>query len=526
MAEDLTMNQVKATGGRKLALVWVTASLIGAAGCEEGPLSPRTSEEISLAAQPEVPEDLQTQIDALFSGGPRRAATVQVRNILRQAGRDPVSVPDMLIGFIDFASAQLDAGNLTDPGGPNAAPTPEGALASLISAVAESAGLTFPQLSETVFTDGGFGTLGPSGGTLVANTGFAGIQMPPGALGQEVLVVIQRLPQVGAPGDGDGPLPTDLDQYPLFYDISLFPETELLSDAIVGVCVVDPPDPFAPDPEVAGRLRLAHPDPDNPTVIEILPLADAAFLDCGGAMTSSSRVLADRRLTLASPGALGGRISAFSPFAAVDPLSGDGDGFELAGGTWNGRGDGVIGTAFLFDPLTSIGPITSMTITGPAGWNDGSPFTNFVYRPAGIAPDKSVGWMFFPAVSGNYVGTTLIAGETLTSTLFVDSSEILAPPEVTGVTAATSAVSVSWTGDASHESYLLRIDGIPFEELGVQAQIVLDGTARSHTFTGLSLVPGVQYFAFLSAFNDDLTEEGPIPEQFNIGAHGQLFVVP
>jgi hypothetical protein len=45
-------------------------------------------------------------------------------------------------------------------------------------------------------------------------------------------------------------------------------------------------------------------------VIEILPLADASFLDCDGGNGS---------LSPAAPGALGGRISAFSPIAAVDP---------------------------------------------------------------------------------------------------------------------------------------------------------------------------------------------------------------
>ena len=75
-------------------------------------------------------------------------------------------------------------------------------------------------------------------------------------------------------------------------------------------CVVDPPDPFAPSAEVVPRLRVAHPDPDAPGAIEILPLANAPFLDCAAGVAS---------LAPSAPGQLGGRISSFSPFAAVDP---------------------------------------------------------------------------------------------------------------------------------------------------------------------------------------------------------------
>jgi hypothetical protein len=145
----------------------------------------------------------------------------------------------------------------------------------------------------------------------VTGDGNAGLQLPAGALSGNTLLTIEPIPATGDPEDHEGPLPTGLDQYPRFYRIETFPPiSSLAQEGVVGVCVVDPPDPFAPTPEVAARLRVAHPDPEDPQTIEILPLADAAFLDCDGGSGS---------LSPASPGALGGRISAFSPFAAVDP---------------------------------------------------------------------------------------------------------------------------------------------------------------------------------------------------------------
>jgi hypothetical protein len=135
--------------------------------------------------------------------------------------------------------------------------------------------------------------------------------LPPGALPGKTLFTIERIPEFGSPADHDGPLATALDQYPRFYRIETFPPVSSLAVAgVVGVCVLDPPNPFAPDPAIAARLRIAHPDPDNPQEIEILPLADAPFLDCSGDSAS---------LSPASPGRLGGAITSFSPFAVVDP---------------------------------------------------------------------------------------------------------------------------------------------------------------------------------------------------------------
>ncbi|HET6341192.1 MAG TPA: hypothetical protein VFG78_03305 [Gemmatimonadota bacterium] len=272
-------------------------ALAGGCADDDGPTDPGT----------DLPADLVDRIEALFpEGSTRDMAFDQVEAILDQASED------LLLDFIVFGSTELEAGRLLDPAGGDP-PTSEGGLADLFEAVADQAGLEAPPVSEAALGEGAVMFVDEDGRTVVTRSGFGGVDFPAGALTERTLVILERLPEEGEPGDG--PLPTDLDQYPIFYQVTTFPEVgELAADAVAGLCVVDPPDPFAPSPEVAARLRLAHPDPDDPADIEFLPLRDAPFVDCTGATTEG--------LGLASPGRLGGAIAAFSPIAGVDPLSG------------------------------------------------------------------------------------------------------------------------------------------------------------------------------------------------------------
>jgi len=260
-----------------------------------------------------IPAAIQAQIDALFpEGNLRDSATDRVEDVLERADAGQAAeAQSVFFDFVAFGATQSAADGLLDPNGA-APPTVEAALATLADDVAEEAGLAVPDLPAGAFTeDGAAATLDASGGTIVTGNRHAGIMLPAGALPGKVLITIERIPETGDPADRDGPLPTSLPQYPRFYRIETFPAVTALGQAgVVGLCVVDPPDPFAPAPEVAPRLRIAHPDPDDPQSIEILPLADASFLDCDGGAAS---------LSPSSPGRLGAAISSFSPFAAVDP---------------------------------------------------------------------------------------------------------------------------------------------------------------------------------------------------------------
>lgn len=168
--------------------------------------------------------------------------------------------------------------------------------------------------------------------TIVTGTLWAGTHVDSGSVTQPVLLTITRLP------DSPGPLLTQLDQYPLFYEFSITPSGSFTLPVVVGACQASsivPPDPT--------RLRLAHNvAPYTPGSIEILPIQPAPFLDCTGADIASlpsanplfqfaregwrtlrpvlaSLFLPDPLLAFAT-GGVGGTTRNFSPFGAVDTL--------------------------------------------------------------------------------------------------------------------------------------------------------------------------------------------------------------
>lgn len=336
-----------------LALAWGCAD-------DDGPTEPG----------PDLPDDLVDRIEALFpEGSTRDMAFDRVVAILDQASED------LLLDFIVFGSTELEAGRLLDPDGGDP-PTPEGALADLFEAVADEAGLDPPPVSEAALAEGAVMFVDEDGRTVVTQSGFGGVDFPAGALTQRTLVILERLPE-GEPGEG--PLPTELDQYPIFYQVTTVPEVgELAVEAVAGLCVVDPPDPLAPTPEVAARLRLAHPDPDDPADIEFLPLMDAPFVDCAGASTEG--------LGLAEPGRLGGAIAAFSPIAAVDPLSG-----------------GPAPLILTFDIPETVPNTPGSTITGRVEFAD--PEGDIVLAIVEVISGLLNGFEFDPDVRGQTTGT-------------------------------------------------------------------------------------------------------------------------
>jgi hypothetical protein len=329
---------------RRLAAPLLALALVWGCADDDGPTDPGT----------DLPADLVERIEALFpEGSTRDMAFDQVEAILDQA------TEDLLLDFIVFGSTELEAGRLLDPAGGDP-PTSEGALADLFDAVADQAGLEPPPVTEAALAEGAVMFVDEDGRTVVTQSGFGGVDFPAGALTQRTLIILERLPEEGEPGDG--PLPTDLDQYPIFYQVTTVPEVgELSVEAVAGLCVVDPPDPFAPTAEVAARLRLAHPDPDDPAGIEFLPLMDAPFVDCTGASTEG--------LGLASPGRLGGAIAAFSPIVAVDPLSGGPAPlivtFDIPETVPNTPGSTITGTVEFADPEGDIVLAIVEVISGP-----------------------------------------------------------------------------------------------------------------------------------------------------------------
>lgn len=186
--------------------------------------------------------------------------------------------------------------------------------------------------------DGAVAIVGPSGGRVVTETQLAGTEIPAGALPQNVIVTISR-------SDNQiNPLPTNLQQFPVFYEFKTFPEVPQFGVLVtVAVCVLDAALPVGFNKD---NLRIAHQLHSDPTAIEILPLVrqDLVPSSCAEGFPTRKEMLnnlagagksvaqdlfwlmmgAPKDLSATGtrrrmmPGGLGGRTGSFSTFGAVN----------------------------------------------------------------------------------------------------------------------------------------------------------------------------------------------------------------
>jgi hypothetical protein len=129
--------------------------------------------------------------------------------------------------------------------------------------------------------------------TIVTPSGDAGVHFDAGSVDEDRIIIVTQNPTQYA--DCDGPLLTELCQYPLFYDIASYPEGPLLKVAQAEICHPEEGEPGGPPDEATHlRLRLAHPAPSDAADyvpggsvritpvgvedIEILPLISQTFL--------------------------------------------------------------------------------------------------------------------------------------------------------------------------------------------------------------------------------------------------------
>jgi len=269
----------------------------------------------------------------LFPDGPLLdAARDQLNNIqpLLSHG-DLAGAQSTALHLADFTIKTYRAGQLLDPNGTLPPTTPE-AVVQLFDAL-----LSFAGLPPSGLTADALGPTGPSGasdviglvgGALVTVEGLAGLSVPPDAVSGAHLFLITRRDDLALQGSC---LSTPLPQYPLCYDFSVFPKTSFTVPVTVVVCVLESASHAAAYP----RLVLAHPDPNNPNAIEFTArAADPLGLVCTNAVlppppTGGVGSLLQRlgafaaRLILPSPlyathDGMGGSVSSFSPFIAVD----------------------------------------------------------------------------------------------------------------------------------------------------------------------------------------------------------------
>lgn len=190
-------------------------------------------------------------------------------------------------------------------------------VATFIRHVFTAAGLAEPPVTAaSLGTEGIVAIVRDTGGIYVSSNHHAGLQVPAGAVSLPALLVADRLPDQSAYAPTHGPLPTALAQYPLFYLFTLTPTVEFSSDAIIGLCQLsDEASAYYPPDDVFARLQLAHPDPNDHSIIQLLEKVNAPFLDC----LSVNPGLRSAPTLMARAGGIGGRVRKFSPFGAVDP---------------------------------------------------------------------------------------------------------------------------------------------------------------------------------------------------------------
>lgn len=243
--------------------------------------------------------------------------------------RKPKLAQDLMFSLVQYILERYRLGQLK---GGQSADTQQKVIA-VIKGLYCLVGLPEPNLSNLALDpDGAAVVVLPSNETttVVTETKFAGVSIPPGAVTTPTLVTIARLP------DFPGPLNTVLDQYPAYYEYTSSSSAAFATEVIVGTCQVQdftPPD--------YSRLVIAH---NVGTGVELLPRAPAPFLDCTDLLSMqdpangwfryvsrgwrSFQPLAARLFLPAKAYAvavgtccLGGSSKSFSPFGAVDPLT-------------------------------------------------------------------------------------------------------------------------------------------------------------------------------------------------------------
>lgn len=414
-------------------------------GCNDrdaGPTAPASSDPTQQITSA---EDIDALLESLFRPGDQLRSVTSFFNYIKTKVRQEryADAQARVVVLSQFTMDQLAAGKLLDPNG-EAAPSQELQIASLfceLTNYARDPGTTAEldcadHLADAGAVETGGGTIGfvgPAGGTVTTPEGWGGIQLPPGAVNQFVTLTILPIAPNFPPLDG--PLNTELDQYPLFFNFSVFPAglagegEDFAEAAIVGMCQLDVGDgPFAPPTtEVEARLQIAHNIGEEG--FEILEKVYAPFLTCGDLTSEDPQ--------FPPPG----------PVINAVPASGDGGLASFASAGWQ-RVTGVMspvfdallptpahaavlggcclgGLATKLSPFGAVDPesnneVEQLGFATPTSVSTGFPFTVTVTARdgAGVIVDDADGMVSLSLVGGADVCT--LSGTT--SQPFVDGS--------------------------------------------------------------------------------------------------------
>jgi hypothetical protein len=427
----------------------------------------------SLAPRPQaavsVPEpgpgclsagDIAIQIASVFpEGSDRTSAAAQFDAIVAligpiEGGPDSAAAQARTIDLVAFTIAAYRAGTLI--GG--VSDDTRQRVAVLINGFLCFVGLPATFSPGALVGDGAATVLAPPTTTtdVVTDTKLAGLRVESGSISQPVLITVTRLP------DSPGPLLTQLDQYPIFYEFHVTPEDAVVEPVVVAAC--QPESVLPPDPT---RLRLAHNVPPfTPGSIEILPLAPAPFLDCSGAAIGAlptgnalfdlaragwrrvgpvlTSLIAPTKLMAApyfASSGVGGTTRNFSPFGAVDTL--------------------VIATA---NSPTSQSSPTGGAVPAPPSvavrTPQGHPVTAL---PVSFAVTAGGGALTGAATSTDASGVATVGGWTLGSAPGLNTVGATVTPPHVGSGVAGSPVTFSATGTAE----AVELEDCPPRLLGI-----------------------------------------------------------
>lgn len=307
---------------------FVVAVLLTLAACGDPGVQPNDRSEPRPPAAPVSAQScsgldytaLRAAIDALFANGSpdESSALGKFDNIQHHITIGNIATAkDHTWNLVDFILGKYDQGSLVAP------------VADVVAVINEL--FCFVGIDASIGDVDNTWIVFPGDGpqTLVTNDGFAGTDLPGAVVTEPTLIEITRIDETAFPV-GDGPLTTNLDQYPLYYTFlqSNDGNTGFTQAVVVGVCPAT-----GIDPAVLARLRLGH----NATAgFEITPPAPADFLVCDAApplpTSTAMRALrwaTDLAASILLPeklqasafvvGGVGGSASDFSPFGPVDP---------------------------------------------------------------------------------------------------------------------------------------------------------------------------------------------------------------
>ena len=379
------------------------------------------------------PDDLRSALSALYSGAPTgigNAASTQLENVLKSYGAgQQKAAQQQAAALCGYTQKQLAAGRL--PGGTTT--SVDDFCNNMYTSVALGASGIDPSSQDAI------AVFVPANATapikVEVPSGKAAVLIPPGAIGQDVTVIISSIP------DEMRPLNTAADrQFPYFFEFQTVPVVQKFAqNVVVGVCTNE---------------SLAHPEYNmvlahnvSTTQLEALPPA-APITDCFGPIGMAPPrldrdVIFSPKVFAASAQAaryLGSRVvDALTPTAAYATniqLAGSSGSFSPFGGYYPGQYIGLTPSAtpiysgmsgITFSPILPLGADVSC-----GGWSSSNPKVLAV-NSDGVFDAKTVTAATTATVSavcnGSAVGGTNTDGRILVS--YVAHQDVTVNPAVT-----------------------------------------------------------------------------------------------